>query len=192
MTIDYKQLAFIDTETTGLLADRHEIWEVGLIVGEQEYQWFLPVDLLRADPIALSIGGYHDRHPRGNNADTGQQVETVEKPSYVAQVVAQMTHGRHLVGAIPSFDEERLRKLMSVCGIVPSWHYHIIDVEALAVGWMHGAMTDAMAAHYDPPWDSRKLSKAIGVDPAQFAEHSALGDAQWAKAIYEKIMGDRS
>ncbi len=41
-------LAFVDTECTGLDPDRHEIWEVGLIVDDEEHSWFLPVDLAKA------------------------------------------------------------------------------------------------------------------------------------------------
>ncbi len=39
-----------------------------------------------------------------------------------------------------------------------------------------------------PPWDSNKLSLAVGVDPDDFDRHTALGDARWAKAIYERVI----
>lgn len=55
-------LAFVDTETTGLDPDFHEIWEVGLIVNDEERLWQLPVDLKRADPKALEIGRFHERY----------------------------------------------------------------------------------------------------------------------------------
>lgn len=58
-------LAFIDTETTGLDPVRHEIWEVGMILRgddwRREYVWQLPVDLGRADVIAMNIGGIRQR-----------------------------------------------------------------------------------------------------------------------------------
>ena len=38
------------------------------------------------------------------------------------------------------------------------------------------------------PWRSTDLSLALGVDPTDFEpKHSALADARWAKALYEKI-----
>lgn len=39
-----------------------------------------------------------------------------------------------------------------------------------------------------PPWDSNDLSRAVGVDPDLFKRHTAMGDALWAAAIYERVM----
>jgi hypothetical protein len=69
-------LAFIDTETTGLDPDRHEIWEIALIVDDQEYQWFLPVDLGKADPIALNIGRFHERYRSTTIVPSGKYATT--------------------------------------------------------------------------------------------------------------------
>jgi len=173
-------VAFVDTETTGLDPDRHEIWEVGLIVDDVEWEWWLPVDLGRADTAALKIGRYHER--------IGPKLLT-HHPLF-AERFAELTRGRHLVGAVPSFDEERLRKLLRSNGACPEWHYHLVDVEALAVGYLAGRAQ----IHVGPgvgglPWDSEALSLAVGVDPDRFVRHSALGDARWAKAIYEAVMG---
>lgn len=171
-------LAFVDTETTGLDADRHEIWEVGLIVDEREFRWFLPVDLGRADPVALRIGGFYERHPY-----SGSGVANVRT---FATDFAKLTRGRHLVGAVVSFDEERLRKLLRENGECPGWHYHLIDVEALAVGFLCG--TGPATTSTELPWKSEELSHRVGVDPAGFEKHTALGDARWAKALYEAVI----
>lgn len=40
-----------------------------------------------------------------------------------------------------------------------------------------------------PPWNSNDMSRAVGVEPDDFDRHTALGDARWAKAIYEAVMG---
>lgn len=244
-------LAFIDTETTGLDPEQHEIWEVGLIArgvafpamlesipeqGTQDYwfRWFLPVDLSRADPEGLRIGGFHDRHPHGDNAprhtrDYSKPVMTspqqvacacgsghfddwegwdsiagrVEDPEVFATTLELLTTGAHLVGAVVSFDEKRLEKLLRANGVMPAWHYHIIDVEALAAGWLmnlaHGPCgppgslraaenLEAFAAIATPPWDSDELSNAIGIDPSLFHRHEAMGDAMWARAMYDRVM----
>lgn len=63
-------LVFVDTETTSLRPDRRA-WDIALIVrrpGEpdREYQWFvddLALDLGNADPFALKIGRFYERHP---------------------------------------------------------------------------------------------------------------------------------
>lgn len=184
-------LAFVDVESTGLDPDVHEIWEVGLILRdsegiEVERSWQLPVDLGRADPMALKIGRFHERR--------SGWAGSLCWPDTFAREFADLTVGAHLVGAVVSFDEERLRKLLRANSQCPMWHHHLIDVEALAVGWL--------AAAYDPetpvppsmdkcrpPWKSDELSLAVGIDPANFDRHSALGDAQWARAIYDAIMG---
>lgn len=202
-------VCFIDTETTGLDPDRHEIWEVALIVNDREYLWQLPVDLGRAEARALDIGQFHERRwpdwPDVVAEDPDRLVIPafshghVVDPSHLAEwcrYFASLTWGRHLVGAVVSFDEERLRRLLRRHGACPGWHYHLIDVEALAVGWL-GATKPVYTAgdgtkltwKHELPWDSKELSRAVGVDPGQFDQHTALGDARWAKAIYEAIVG---
>lgn len=196
-------VCFVDAETTGLDPVRHEIWEVGLIVDETEYVWQLPVNLARADARALDIGRFHERRLPGPWAGEPYRagidgIMPVAGPRQVtarefASVFRELTWGRHLVGAVVSFDEERLRRLLRACGECPGWHYHLIDVESLAVGWLAGQPLpgggDGGPAPGQLPWDSRVLSRAVGVDPEGFNQHTALGDARWAKAIYEKCTG---
>ena len=110
------KLAFCDTETTGLDPDRHEIWEVGLILREEDgretqHHWFLPVDLGRADAFALNIGHFHERHPDGGGVPKGTDVYTTFLGEF-ARDFADLTRGAHLVGAVVSFDAERLTKLL--------------------------------------------------------------------------------
>lgn len=191
-------VCFVDTETTGLDPDRHPIWNVGLIEPDgRETEWFLPVDLSTADAFALNIGHYDDRHPWGNGMLTRNfderplltQVETF------AREFMRRTWGHHLAGAVVSFDEERLRRLLRANGACPGWHYHLVDVEALAVGYLARKVHENSEAGYDDslrpsvPWKSTDLSLAVGVDPEGFERHTALGDARWAKAIYEAVMG---
>ncbi|HEV2071061.1 MAG TPA: hypothetical protein VGR26_14825 [Acidimicrobiales bacterium] len=136
------QLAFVDTETTGLDPVRHQVWEVGLILrwengDELERSWQLPVDLARADPMGLEVGRFHDRRlPAGQW--TGLRA--------FAHEFAILTLGARLVGAVISFDEERLRRLLRANGECPMWHYHLVDVEALAAGWLAGRYEDAAFA----------------------------------------------
>lgn len=183
-------LCFIDTETTGLDPDVHEIWEVGAIVDDEEHHWFLPVDLGRADAMALKIGHFHERW---QSSELGRSFMNAATPLDVfARDFAALTRGRHLVGAVPSFDDERLRKLLRANGACPEWHYHLIDVETLAVGYLWGQVQGDVIP--DPvirklPWDSEALSKAVGVMPPNESErHTALSDARWAKRIYEAVI----
>jgi|ERR1035437_3578253 DNA polymerase III epsilon subunit-like protein len=167
-------LAFLDCETTGLDPDQHEIWEVGLILrdenGDHEHTWQLPVDLGRADPIALNIGRFHERR---KSFTTGLD--------RFSRDFARLTHGAHLVGAVISFDEERLRRLLRRHHACPTWHYHLVDTEALVAGQYS----------IQPPWDSNALSRLVGVDPDDFDRHTALGDAAWARALFDAVMAGR-
>lgn len=193
-------VCFLDVETTGLDPDRHEIWEVGLIlpVGGGSYLWQLPVDLGRADPKSLAMNGFHDRRADGavetrhQNGDVTWYMDTAK----FTRQFARLTRGLHLVGANVGFDADRLWRLLRANGECPMWHYHIIDVEALAAGYLATGVApkawpgvDYAESLHRPPWRSVDLSLAVGVDPERFDRHSALGDARWAKAVYDAVMG---
>lgn len=201
-------VCFIDCETTGLDADAHQIWEVGLITPDgREHLWQFPVDEMKADPFALDIGRWWDRRWKKVGADSLEGTYAIydaHKPEKrgacvpARELEAWAKHFRdlvgtnHLCGAVVSFDEERLRRLLHRLGVRPRWHYHLIDVEALAAGWVIGKYSRIEPAEDQAvtlPWNSNELSRAVGVDPDQFDRHTALGDARWAKALYEAVMG---
>lgn len=239
-------LCFIDTETTGLNPDVHEVWEVacvirnfgdvvdnepasgkGFDVPDSEYVWQLPVDLAHADTIALNIGRFHERRWNPNHSqDTGDVfgvTQALVGPHFMrkwADEFARLTWGAHMIGMVPSFDTDRfLERLLRKHGACPGWHYQPIDVETLAVGSILGslAMMDGKeivstaedrGAEVGPdlhfpnrigssrrfflertalPWDSERLSSWFGIDPARYERHSALGDAQWARDLWDAI-----
>ena len=170
-------LCFIDTETTSLrrpwMPAGRRVWDVAAIRREPdgattEYQHFLPadaIDLGNADPFALNIGGFWDRW-----RDTGAWG--------CIDALDEMTVGAHLVGAVPSFDEESLAHLFHEHGHSPRWHYHLIDVENLAAG----------ALGLEPPYKSDDLFAAFGVNTPEGERHTAMGDARSAMALYDAVM----
>lgn len=206
------RLCFIDTETTGLDPDRYEVYEIGLIVRndddepDQEYRWWLPVDLGRADPVALKVGRFFERHPDIHSLGLSRMwfpdkrnggIEDGEGMSHgrqdTARSLMRLTAGAHLVGAVPSFDAAFLGRFLRAHGCCPAWHYHLVDVEALAAGWLATMPKDYLDTWLPltgaaPPWNSNSLSNAVGVDPDRFDRHTALGDARWARAIYDAVM----
>lgn len=202
-------LCFIDTETTGVHPDR-QVWEVAMIRREEDHehevQFFVDVDLSSADPFGLKVGRFYDRHPMGRWIAGGGGPITIPRGGdrgnhldryYAALTVAKFTHGAHLVGAVPNFDAETLAPLLRDEQLNPSWHYHLVDVEALAVGFLAGRRQTWSGVNVgtrpEPtplPWKSDDLSQACGVEPASEEErHTALGDARWAMRLYDAITG---
>jgi DNA polymerase III epsilon subunit-like protein len=202
-------VCFIDTETTGLDPDRHSIWEVALITPNgDEHVWQFPVDEMDADPFALDIGRYWDRHwetdwrqpswheavyaahtPKSRREKFPDQGRAIIRSAEWARYFRDLTAGCHLAGAVVSFDEERLRRLLRSLGVLPRWHYHLIDVEALVAGYLSASISRELRDLARPPWKSDDLSAALGITVSDGDRHTALGDARWARAIYDRVMG---
>lgn len=201
-------LCFVDCETTGLHPDR-EAWEIAMIrrepTGEEfEASFFVDVELDKADLIGLNIGRFFERHPRGRNL-SGRQADTPVPGNswtgftdgyFAAEAILRFTHGAHLVGAVPNFDAETFAVLLRRHGLRPTWHYHLVDVEALAVGYLHGI--EQMGYENDGfrlpglPWNSDQIGEMVGV-PALPEElrHTAMGDTYWARAVWDAITEPR-
>ena len=199
-------ICFIDCETTSLRHDRRA-WEIGIIArasdgGETEHHWFVgaeDLDLGNADVMSLKIGRFYERHPQPSaHWTTGLPV--VSSEATALRDVEAVTRGAHLVGAVVSFDADVLSQRMRANGICPSWHYHVVDVEALAAGWLHrhaavlenreATIEEATALRRlaSPPWKSDDLSAALGITVSEEDRHTALGDAKFARAIYDAVM----
>lgn len=160
------QVVFLDTETTGVHPGR-QVWEVGMIgrlpgVRELETSFFVDVDLFQADLFGLNVGRFYERHPLGRELSEGVIAEMSVSRAEAAKRIATWTHKAHIVGAVPNFDTETLAPLLREHGLIPTWHYHVIDVETLAVGYLCGQGKPAPGL----PWDSDELSAAIGIEPA--------------------------
>jgi hypothetical protein len=192
-------LVFVDTETDGVHPGR-KVWEIAMIrrdtSGESAASFYVEIDLSTADPFGLRVGRFYERHPHGRflsgateSYDPGD-LSPMATP-VAAEWVARWTHGAHLVGAVPNFDAEVLDRLLRSHGLIPAWHYHLIDIEAVAVGYLHGQLTVPTRlpiSELTLPWKSDDLSRACGVEPPGEEErHTALGDARWATRLYDAI-----
>jgi DNA polymerase III epsilon subunit-like protein len=187
---DPTKVAYVDCETLGLNPDVHPIWEIAIILPDrdEEHVWQVrptAVEISNADPIAVTISGFGSRY---DDAAAFRSGETVDRFSALLE-------GRHIVGAVPSFDEERLRRMYLDVYPTPDrfpWHYRLVCVEALAVGFIAcGSREYHSVNEVGLPWDSHRLGEILGVDPTPEAErHTALGDARWARRMYEAICGE--
>lgn len=181
----------LDTETDGLHPGRRA-WEIGMVRRDDDRQrecrMFLPLDLKFSDPAALRIGGFWDRHPTGRklSGKPDAQDDTYAKPCEpvvsthdAAKKVMAWTFGATLVGANPAFDTYILERLLRSEGYLPSWHYRLLDVEAMTTGYA-GSVVGGLAA----------CCKLLGI--TQAGAHTALGDARDALAVYDRIIGGES
>lgn len=187
------KLVFIDTETTSLRPDRRA-WEIGMVCRSEdggpdaEYSWFVEIpdlDLGNADPFSLKIGNFYDRHPATRyGGGLGSETSRVSVLPEVAALegVERVTRGAILVGAVPNFDAEVLGARMRELGILPSWHYHLVDVETLAAG----------ALKLAPPWNFDTVLAAYKLTYDEADRHTALGDARMARDLYDAVMADHT
>jgi hypothetical protein len=186
-------LCFLDTETDGVHPGR-KAWEIAMIrretdASERETSFFVAVDLDTADPFGLSVGGFYERHPLGRRLSKGPGAGGAAAQKAIkaaAYIVAEFTHGAHIVGAVPNFDTEVLASLLRDVGFTPAWHYHLVDVENLAVGYLAATSRDVQ-----PPWSSNELTARLGLPPVPEQDrHTALGDARWARAVYDRVLNE--
>lgn len=114
-----------------------------------------------------------------------------------ADAIAAFCDGRPtVVGAVPHFDTERItRQWLEPWGIPAPWHYHLVDIENVVVGYLRGLLVCGaerpaaeLAALVVPPFDSHALSRAVGVEPGAFERHTAMGDVRWVRAQWDAVM----
>lgn len=203
------KILFCDTETSGLAADA-DIWEFAGILREEdgresEHHLFIEHDIAKCAELPPSFREDHLRRfpgaTKGVCLGRGSRVMTRD---YAAGYIEKLTAERpHIVGAVPNFDTERLTRLLEAHGCRWGGHYHLIDVENLAVGYLagiaghgHSEVTCGpicgQGGYKLPPlpWDSDEISRAIGVEPpSEGVRHTAMGDATWTKAMYDAICG---
>jgi hypothetical protein len=195
-------VVFIDTETTSLRPDR-QAWEVAMIRRapdgtETSTSFFIgDVSLENADIASLNIGRFFDRHPLWNGqekrGDFGFSAENWEASKYpfggaadyrivdrrqAAYRVEGWTRGATLVGACPWFDAHVLSNLLLDEGLVPSWHHRLRCVESLAAGYLSNPAIGGQSDY--------AYALGLTIDPAK--EHTALGDAETARAIWDKVL----
>lgn len=197
--------AFVDTETTGLHPDLHEVWEFAAIKRDAEgivsRLWFmLPLERFEnADPFALNIGKFWERYKsRGTweefqidnfgvatseKAPLPTNGEYVDDPWVAARMIREFLHETVLVGNVISFDAERIGKFLRKWEQVPTWHYHILDIEPMIYGF-----AKAMGKTFSVPYKSSELTEWLEVpEPDGENRHTAMGDALWVMAQWDRL-----
>lgn len=188
-----RTIVITDTETTGLSPDDH-IWEFAAIRRGPDGQTtrhhaFVEHDLALVKALPDSFRADHDARYDPTTAIT---------PGELVERISVVFAGRpHVAGAVPNFDTERYARLLRHYGIdTPPWHYHLLDVETLARGYLlgrasRGDLDAAMALEFAD--DSDALSRAVGVEPpGEGVRHTAMGDCEWALAVLLAVTGEGS
>lgn len=173
---------FLDTETDGL-GPACRPWEVALIrrtdEGQAEHHWFVPLNLKYADPFALEVGGFWDRHPMGRKVSGKPEIpcQPVTQAHDVARDVMRLTFGATIVGSNPAFDADVLGRLLRAEGYLPSWDHRLRDVATLASGHLRrdvGGLDGAL--------------DAVGLVMPKEERHTAMADARAAMWVYDEVM----
>ena len=168
-----RDLAFIDTETTGLNPESHELLEVAAyVVGDRRFDtihFSLEIDVDRADQRALEINGYHDRR---------EELARIRMPDrWAASLLSEKLKDVTPVGNNVAFDLAFLSAFLSLEGHNPRpWNYAALDLKAFVAG--RCGMTQPA---------STKLIAEVADVPLPEDAHTAIADAQWNYDVFKAL-----
>lgn len=178
MRLYRKPLCFIDTETTGLEPDLHEVIEFAVIrvdpVSGSQTSWstkIKPEHIERAHPKALEVNGY-----------TPEEWADAPLMSEVGHRIVELLRDGILVGHNCSFDEAMLKASLKRAGVEGRIPYHKVDTVTLAY--------EHLVPYGLPSLSLDNIRRFLGwsLDGA----HTAMQDAEDAKRLYEILSGGLS
>lgn len=197
---------FLDLETGGL-RDHDRFWEVGMVVDfpgrepELHHYYVYNFDTAHADPKALQMNGFYDRHPQHRmvepgkpmdphvalsmddhgliNADPDAAPPTVHSGLMSEDVLARhlsfYLRGARLCVVNPAYDQPKIVESLHAIGLALTSYYTPVCIGSFAAGVLG----------IDPcGGSSSRIAEGLGLDRSTFGtEHSALVDSMYGKAL---------
>jgi len=149
---------YLDTETTGLDPNVHQIWEIAYAVNMNDVETcVVGHSAISAEQKALEINGYIERE--------GWVYDSHDAANFESELLSDLD-GTTLVGANPAFDAAFLRARW---GVTP-WKYRLLDIEAYAMGALGYEVPKGLSTIAD---DLRARGFEI-----HYADHSAAADVE--------------
>lgn len=164
-------LIFLDTETTGLDPERHEIWEIAWAINDGPVEERVLVHSLKtADLKALELNTYLEHHPNGARSE-GPMVDLE---------IRKVLEGNTLVCANPTFDRMFMRQRW---GYEP-YHYRSVDIESMAM----------MVFEWDRPRGLKAISAELQSRGYNVADplHRAWIDVVTTRECYKALRNENT
>lgn len=166
------QLAFLDTETTGLNPLQDDILEVAVAVLD------LPTDsIVREYQSLVRFRGNLPKFHLGRFDPA--ELSAAPPLDLVVRDLAGILEGLPIAGQNPGFDLGFLRPAFFTCGEKWTADYHLVDTATI------GHFLQRRGVVKSP--SLRSLREWAGCGPAEEQAHRAMGDVQDTIAVYRKF-----
>lgn len=178
------ELLFLDTETLGI-EPTVPIWELAAVrvddtTGQELDRCHFQVQHDPANWLDTLPQQFIDDYEARYNESTALTVD---------EAIAELNrvsgwHTPILIGGNVVFDAVLIKRTwMEPRGVNPPWHYHVEDISSMARGYLaaKGGMPETK--------NSRNYSLALGIDPDDYARHTAMGDVEWFIYQWKTMMG---
>lgn len=173
----FKNVAFIDTETTGLDKKTQNIIELAMIIyddmGERsDHLYRFSFDEEKAEKKALEINHYYDRKSDWDNT----------KPfSYYANEIDKLLYRKNLVGHNVYFDAGFLEKEFERAGYKRTSWRRLIDTYGIAV-----FLTENFSELKKHSMDNLRLF--FNINNSEGKNHTAMKDTEDLLTLYNKLL----
>ena len=204
-------LLFNDNETTGLDFINDEVWQVHFLAARTGETWafdsftrLITHDTEKVKKLPEKFQKIHS--DIWSNPDYTGLVRTpfaaMKEFLEWRETLVQDGEKAHFIAANPTFDSIMLMnsQIIPFSIFYQVFDYHLIDIEALALGWLrHKEIKDHEVI--DPafpfvresflPFKSDDLSKALGIYNEDAHKHDAISDVDWLVAMWKAMNGGK-